>query len=153
MKGESEERPVEEPSSNQFDLAFLSALGSLVKWSLASLLLINGGALIALINLEERGAYLLKASGLYFIAGLQLAIWSGVMIGVFIMQMINLERVMTGRSSDVRKPSLLAITALYLAVFTLVGSIFAFTVGAFKVGDALESQASKAPTAPTPAAT
>lgn len=49
------------------------------KWMLGSLLVINGGALVALFSNESVGPVMLKASATYFVAGIVLSIVTGAM--------------------------------------------------------------------------
>lgn len=48
------------------------------KWMLGSLLVVNGGALVAIANADEAAAKLFAAGGIWFVAGLIAALLSGL---------------------------------------------------------------------------
>jgi hypothetical protein len=141
----------EDEFPSTWNLAVLSALGATFKWVIASLLLVNGGALVALLNTPGAGS-ILQVSGKFFIAGAMAAVWAGINAGGAMMGLVNPRVFATDKKTRFKprsKPHQLMTTiCLGLSLVMMIGSVFAFTFGAFAVGEAMENLDRKASEVP-----
>jgi hypothetical protein len=112
------------------------------KWVMASLLLLNGGALVALLQTPE-GRPLLVSSGTYFVAGAFFSVMSGISAMTFVLFLTDLSGIATfgigKEESGVRKKvsRLLDMVMLGLCVGCMTASILLFVQGTASVRDTI----------------
>lgn len=112
------------------------------KWLLASMLLVNGGSIAALLSNEKYGAALLAICGVPFTIGIVLALISGMAswaasdsLAMMLRLRLRLQLVETEKTSQARKTALMWGQGIYIAASvaafaTLLGSGIAFASGA-----------------------
>jgi hypothetical protein len=127
----------------------LSAVFDMAKWIMASLLALNGGALIAAAQVDERASHLIAETGGYFVAGCVAAIVAGfgssIVWALLSGPLIELSLLVRQAPDDfssrsaplLRKTKVLALVAL---VPTLIGvaSLVAFGLGSLHAAEALK---------------
>jgi hypothetical protein len=123
------------------------------KWMLASLLVVNGGALVAIANADDAAAKLFMAGGAWFVAGMVAALisgffgWANAAIAAEMYDDASTPWALVSRANWPTLSSRMgkAITATTaLSVLTGFGSVACFTVGALASGAALTPLASQA---------
>lgn len=120
------------------------------KWMLASLLVVNGGALVAIANADEVAGKLFEAGGAWFVAGMVAALisgffgWANAAIAAEMYDAAATPWALVNRASwPVLSPRMgHAITATtVLSVIIGFVSVACFTVGALAAGATLTSPA------------
>lgn len=132
-------------------MSLLEACGSLYKWSIASLVLVNGGALVALLQNERLPLSIIDAGAPFFVAGIMLALFAGF-LGAFAMLFLALLWKGIGMreghgglfSPDKRTPEMKAADRrdpvkrmALVSVFLALGSILSFVAGSAMIGSKL----------------
>jgi hypothetical protein len=127
----------------QMLLSFLNRQVEAGKWLLASLLVINGGAIAGLLSTDKIPPSALANSGRYFITGGGLAFAAGIMSWAVADGYIYLLRadlgitVMQNEKHDPKNGEILVTGAGILAFGCLIGSLAFFGLGALSVTDAM----------------
>jgi hypothetical protein len=118
------------------------------KWMLASLLVVNGGALVAIANADEMAAKLFQAGGQWFVAGMVAALvsgffaWANAAVAADVYDDIANPWALVSRENwpTVPQRSSKAIAATtVLSVASGIASVVLFTVGALASGGALSA--------------
>lgn len=128
-------------------LSFLNRQVEAGKWLLASLLVINGGAIAGLLSTDKIPPEALAASGRHFITGVGLAFAAGVMSwavadGYIYLLRADLEvNIMAGEVPDPSHGQRLVTFAGVLAFACTIGSLAFFGLGALSVTDAMVAKA------------
>lgn len=116
------------------------------KWMLASLLVVNGGALVAIANADEVAARLFAAGGSWFVGGMVAALtsgffaWANAAVAADVYDDISNPWALVSRSNwpAVSQKASHAITATtIISVVAGIVSVACFAIGAMAAGAAL----------------
>ena len=129
------------------------------KWLLGSLLIVNGGALVALFSNEAVGPVMLKAASTYFVFGIVMSFVAGSGSYIFndvvanqYLSKVGIKVTVLDESSSLSDEKVLGSIASLAILIGALGSLGAFIGGAVAASNAAYSEATSAADQATSAA-